>query len=319
MAAVALWIVWVAPYILRNGRQRLQAAGETTGHAADFETQEPQAGPALMLAVQQEKPMDNLHGTPPGSDTATAPGRRRDSSTSQGPLRIKYGRCTIALAGLVMLFAVPVTGVLCLAGIASIWFPVIAMFGTAFSVLLLRRLAVRDRRRRVRAAFRAAMSTPRMEATADALTSSQPGGREPQLFDAEAGKQAPPPPLSAFELRQAALAVAAEAGDTSAPAGDLVDAGTDEPWQPVELPKPTYVEAAKAERPAPEPLDLPEAPKPVGRPSLKQGAAQSAAQQPTTAVSQEIAGSPATQQAGGASRNQSALSNLDDVLQRRRA
>jgi hypothetical protein len=318
MAAVALWIVWVAPYVLRNGRQRLQTAGETTGHAADFETQEPQAGPALMLAVQQEKPMDNLHGKPPGPDTSTALGRRGDSSTSQGHLRIKYGRCTIALLGLVMLFAVPVTGILCLAGIASIWFPVIALFGTAFSILLLRRLAVRDRRRRLRAAFRAAMSAPLVEAAADALTPSQPG-REPQLFDAEAGKQAPPPPLSASELRQAALAVAAEAGDTSAPTGDPVEAGTDEPWQPVELPKPTYVEAAKAERPAPEPLDLPEAPKPVGRPSLKQGAAQSAAQQPTTAVSQEISGSSATQQAGGTSRNQSALSNLDDVLQRRRA
>ena len=318
MAAVALWIVWVAPYILRNGRQRLQAAGETTGHAADFETQEPQAGPALMLAVQQEKPMDNLQGTPPGQHTPTAPGRRRDSSTSQGPLRIKYGRCTIALVGLVTLFAVPVTGILCLAGIASIWFPVLALVSTAFSVLILRRLAVRDRRRRLRAALRAAMSTPSVEAAAGDFTPSQPGGREPQLFDAEAGKQAPPP-LSAFELRQAALAVAAEAGDTPAPTGDPLEAGTDEPWQPVELPKPTYVEAAKAERPAPEPLDLPEAPKPVGRPSLKQGAAQSAAQQPTTPVSQEIAGSPTTQQAGLTSRSQSALSNLDDVLQRRRA
>ena len=170
MAAVALWIVWVAPYILRNGRQRLQAAGETTGHAADFETQEPQAGPALMLAVQQEKPMDNLQGTPPGQHTPTAPGRRRDSSTSQGPLRIKYGRCTIALVGLVTLFAVPVTGILCLAGIASIWFPVLALVSTAFSVLILRRLAVRDRRRRLRAALRAAMSTPSVEAAAGDLT-----------------------------------------------------------------------------------------------------------------------------------------------------
>lgn len=50
-------------------------------------------------------------------------------------------------------------------------------------------------------------------------------------------------------------------------------------------------------------MDLPEAPKPVGKPVLKQGA-----------VQQEAAGPART-----AVKGQSALSNLDDVLQRRRA
>ncbi|WCI08513.1 hypothetical protein PJ267_20095 [Arthrobacter sp. OVS8] len=45
----------------------------------------------------------------------------------------------------------------------------------------------------------------------------------------------------------------------------------------MEVPKPTYVEAPKAERAAPEPLDLPEAPKAVGKPSLKQGLPQAPA------------------------------------------
>ena len=98
--------------------------------------------------------------------------------------------------------------------------------------------------------------------------------RESTLFDAEAA--APEPKrLTAVELREAALAVALAAGDNSGQASTAQDAAApaDEsaPWEPVEVPKPTYVEAAKAERPAPQPLDLPEAPKAAGKPSLKQG------------------------------------------------
>ena len=79
-------------------------------------------------------------------------------------------------------------------------------------------------------------------------------------------------------------------------------------WEPVEVPKPTYVEAPKAERAAPEPLDLPEAPKAVGKPSLKQGPAAA----PPVASAEAAPAKPLT-------KAQSALSNLDDVLQRRRA
>jgi hypothetical protein len=58
------------------------------------------------------------------------------------------------------------------------------------------------------------------------------------------------------------------------------------------------------------PLDLPEAPKAVGKPSLKQASVRPAASDPQTADDSE------TKQL---SKAQSALSNLDDVLQRRRA
>ena len=68
------------------------------------------------------------------------------------------------------------------------------------------------------------------------------------------------------------------------------------------------MEAAKAERAAPQPLDLPEAPKAVGKPSLKQGLPQTPA---------GSLGADAEQKPLG--KAQSALSNLDDVLQRRRA
>ncbi|MCU1541198.1 MAG: hypothetical protein JWM01_2145, partial [Arthrobacter sp.] len=64
-----------------------------------------------------------------------------------------------------------------------------------------------------------------------------------------------------------------------------------------------------AERAAPDPLDLPEAPKAVGKPSLKQGLNQTAA-----SVSAD-----ADDEAKVVGKGQRALSNLDDVLQRRRA
>ncbi|MBT2514310.1 hypothetical protein J7E82_12410 [Arthrobacter sp. ISL-30] len=318
MVAVALWIVWVAPYVLRNGRQQFEAVGEAVGHAADYEPQESQAGSALMLAAQQEKSMDTSQSTSTGLDSKTTHDRHRDPAAAVAPLRVKYGRCTIALLGLVMLLAVPVTGILRIIGIGSIWLPIIGLAGAMGSILLLRRLALRDRRRRVSAAFTAAMTAPSAKPVAAPSSAPSADRREAKVFDAEAGKQAPPPPLCAFELRQAALAVAREAGDESALAESKSAAmAKDEAWEPVELPKPTYVDAAKAERPAPEPLDLPEAPKPVGKPSLKQGAM-------STPGSQSVTGTPAAQpniaaQSNGAAKTQSALSNLDDVLQRRRA
>jgi hypothetical protein len=58
------------------------------------------------------------------------------------------------------------------------------------------------------------------------------------------------------------------------------------------------------------PLDLPEAPKAVGKPSLKQASARPAASDRRAADDSE---------AKPLGKAQSALSNLDDVLQRRRA
>ena len=137
---------------------------------------------------------------------------------------------------------------------------------------------------------------------------------ESPLFDAEAGRDTPEPapkPLTALELRQAALAEAAASGDTAAAvAADAGQSAEGSSWEPVDVPKPTYVEAPKAERAAPMPLDLPEAPKAVGKPSLKQASARPAASDPQPADDAE---------AKPLSKAQSALSNLDDVLQRRRA
>jgi hypothetical protein len=293
VVAVVLWIVWVAPYVLRNRRHQFQAAGDFLADVPADDMPDPRAGLVLQVAAQQEKAMDTRKST--GSATATA------SAAPAGQFRIRYGRTALALVGLVSLLTAFVSAVLLAFGLGAPALPLACTALTVASVVLLRWLAVRDRKAKVDAAFRSAMTAPAPQPVArqvPAKPEPTPARTESPLFDAEADKPKIKP-LTAVELREAALAVAVAAGDTSA-----VQAAPST-WDPVEVPKPVYVEAAKAERPAPEPLALPEAPKATGKPSLKQGA---------TAVPANPA--PEAQQL---SKAQSALSNLDDVLQRRRA
>lgn len=238
---------------------------------------------------------------------SAGPAARAAAPVTAGRFRIRYGRTALALCGLLSLVTAVVSGILLPFGLGTPFLPLTCAAMTAVSVAVLRWLAVRDRTARVHAAFRSAMSAPAPRREADRIpprpeSAPHEARRESPLFDAEA-HQPKAAPLTAQELREAALAVAVAAGDPSAASAAAVPGGT--PWQPVEIPKPVYVEAAKAERPEPEPLALPEAPKAAGKPSLKQGA-----------VSAPVAASTEAQQL---SKAQSALSNLDDVLQRRRA
>ena len=301
VVAVVLWILWVAPYVLRNRRSQVQAVGDFLPEVPADDRPDQPAGKVLNVAAQQEKAME------PRKSAAGAA-----STPSPARFRIRYGRTAVALAGLLCLVTAFISGVLLPFGVGSAVLPLTTFAVAAGSVALLRWLAVRDRKAKVDAAFRSAMSAPARHQEADPVIPPKPEAApvrpDSPLFDAEAG-EAKAKPLTAVELREAALAVAVAAGDTSAAAAAAgAPAGT--PWEPVEVPKPTYVEAAKAERPEPLPLELPEAPKAVGKPSLKQGAA-AGAETPETAS--QPAGSQQLTKA------QSALSNLDDVLQRRRA
>lgn len=304
VVAVALWIVWVAPYVLRNRRHQFQPAVDFLADAPADEGPDPHAGLVLNVAAQQEKAMEPRKSPSPGAGAASTPPPAR--------LRIRYGRTALALMGLLSLVTAFISGILAAFGIGSPALPILCTVLTLGSVALLRMLAVRDRKAKVNAAFRSAMSAPaRRPETADAIPpkpEAVPARPDSPLFDAEAG-QAGIKRLTAVELREAALAVAVAAGDTSAAeAAPATPAGT--PWEPVEVPKPVYVDAAKAKRPEPQPLELPEAPKAVGKPSLKQGAA--GVQAAESAEAQQVADQQLT-------KAQSALSNLDDVLQRRRA
>ncbi|HJV98516.1 MAG TPA: hypothetical protein VJ617_05425, partial [Arthrobacter sp.] len=207
----------------------------------------------MNITAQQEKAMDIRKSPGAALDTAAAePGVR----AKPGGFRIRYGRTALALVALIALLTTVIAGVLLLFGLGSPLLPVSTFLAAIGSLAVLRGLAVRDRRKRVSAAFSAAMGAPaRREGQPDRTPSRAP---EPEsqpdspLFDAEA-HQPKAKPLTAAELREAALAVALAAGDTSASTPkDAATAG--ETWEPVEVPKPVYVEAAKAERPAPEPL-----------------------------------------------------------------
>ncbi|MHC6593604.1 hypothetical protein [Arthrobacter sp. C152] len=301
VVAVVLWIVWVAPYVLRNRRHQFQTAGDFPVDAPADERPDQPAGLVMNIAAQQEKAMEPRKSAAPAAGAA--------SSAPPARFRIRYGRTALALVGLLSLVTLFISGVLLAFGLGSPALPLACAVLTPASVAVLRWLAVRDRKAKVNAAFRSAMSAaparrPEAAQAAPPKPEKAPARPESPLFDAEAGEPKIKP-LTAMELREAALAVAVAAGDPSAAAASGAVAGTT--WEPVEVPKPVYVEAAKAERPAPEPLELPEAPKAVGKPSLKQGAA---------GVPSAEAVAAAEQQLGKAQR---ALSNLDDVLQRRRA
>ncbi|HEU4667382.1 MAG TPA: hypothetical protein VFS79_06945 [Arthrobacter sp.] len=303
VVAVVLWIVWVAPYVLRNRRHQFQPAGDFLADAAADETPEPPAALVLNVAAEQEKAMDTRKSAGPGTAAAAGP-------QAGGKFRIRYGRTTIALIGLLSLATAFVSGLLLLFGLGAPVLPLTCLALTLGSVGLLRWLAVRDRKARVNAAFRSAMTAPTRQSEAAGNVPPKPAAAPAKpdnpLFDAEAHQQKATP-LTAMELREAALAVAVAAGDPSAAAASAgAPALSSATWEPVEVPKPVYVEAAKAERPDPEPLELPASPKAVGKPSLKQGAAAAPA-------------APAAAESPQLSKAQSALSNLDDVLQRRRA
>lgn len=306
VVAVVLWIVWVAPYVLRNRRHQFLPAGDFLADAPADEKPEPPTGLVLNVAAQQEKPMDTRKSAGPAAKAASPVSSGRPPAAR---FRIRYGRTALALLGFLSLVTAVVSGVLLPFGLGTPFLPLTCAALTAVSIAILRWLAVRDRKAKVNAAFRSAMSAPapRQEANRippkpEAAPAPKEAPRDSPLFDAEA-HQPKVQQLTAQELREAALAVAVAAGDPSAAAASGTPAGT--PWEPVEVPKPVYVEAPKAERPAPEPLALPEAPKAVGKPSLKQGATATPAV--PAAEAQEL------------SKAQSALSNLDDVLQRRRA
>jgi hypothetical protein len=328
--AVALWLVWVAPYLLRNGRYQLQPAVEFLADVTELEPADPQAGRVLKMTAHQENPMTSTQRTEPAKRTADLQGAPKRPAPAP-VFRIRYGRLSLALAGVLSLLTAVFSAALGIFGLGTAWLPAVALLGAAAAVVLLRRLAVRDRRSKVDVAFRAAMSAPgpRPSVQPPAPQSAprrSPGiqgaaGREsvqrPEspLFDAQSGAGTPKPApvpapraLTAQELRQAAMAEAAASGDTSV---RLSPEGSS--WEPVEVPKPIYIEAPKAERAAPGPLDLPEAPKAVGKPSLKQGLSQGAGR--TVASEAPTAGASDP----GPGKSQSALSNLDDVLQRRRA
>ncbi|MGO4452963.1 hypothetical protein [Arthrobacter sp. RAF14] len=291
VAAVAFWLLGIAPSLLKRRVRVRTVEAENEEHPGHLPT--VSAGPTMTVQdgskEEETVPMEN----PGQQDLSENPVRRP---------RIKTGRASLALLGALSLAAVPVLAVLSLFSVVAPGASVLCLLVTVACVAALRQLAKRDRLRRLDQAFRDAMASSAAPVRDVAVERPLSSPSEP--FDgspAEPVKEAEEPPLTAAELRLAALAVAREIGDS--------EAGAEETWEPVDVPKPLYVDAPRAERPAPEPLDLPAAPKPEGKPIIKDALKPDLAQ----AV-----------QAGGVNvavvgQGQSALRNLDAILQRRRA
>jgi hypothetical protein len=223
------------------------------------------------------------------------------------PFRPRWGHIAVALLGIAALCGALVTAVLAMIGMVSLLVPLVLAAVTVAAVGTLRALAIRSRRARVDRAFAEAMA-PVQFVEPQPVAVAPPLPVRPQrptvLFDAE---ETAPRQASPMELRTAALSNAhgSSVVDVRADVSANIGPARSTDWAPVEVPRPTYVVSPKAERQAPAPLDLPEAPKAQTRTPIK--AAEAAARRAESGATAESS-EPA---AGGI--------DLDNVLQRRRA
>jgi hypothetical protein len=290
-AAVLVWLLWVVPYFLRRGAE--QPAGEA---ALLMESMEPLRREA---ATSSSSGISGPSAAPRAEGPSSGPPR---GSTAKPRLRVRWGRLAVALTGLCALVAAVVTLVLMIVGVPA-WAPLACLATAVGSVALLRSLAVRDRKRRLDSAFGAAMGAPEPRPAAPARTAVPS-----EVFDA--GREPAPAPrtVSREELRAIALDVA-KASQASAEEAARASGEQAPGWDPVEVPRPAYLDAAKAERPEPAPIQTAAEPTPEGRP-LKPSAE---GPEPGSAPGVPALGAAKTATRGGA------LGNLDEVLQRRRA
>jgi hypothetical protein len=262
---------------------------------------------------------------------------------------IRWDRMAFAVVGVFALLMAGISGALNVFNIGS---PALSWAGVGIFVAVLaglRAVAVRDLNRRRVAAANQQSSTP------DAASAVPSGAavvqRETVLFDRADGAEKAPAqkPLTAAELRNAALRVAAKGAQDAklAHTQTLAEGELEaETWEPVEVPKPGYVTAARAAKSAAGPLQVPEAPKSAGT-SIKADQAGIGVPAPgdvPVAVAGPVEGSvegpgegapEGTEADGGAAAGEPAanasashakpakaahaLTNLDVVLQRRRA
>jgi len=229
----------------------------------------------------------------------------------------------LAVVGLFALLTAAIAGALSVVGMVSTGVPVVGLLIFVVVLVTLRSLAVRDRRRKLAAAFRAAMDARESATAAEASAARRAAAvarPEPALFDGAAGA-APEPaapaekPLTAAELRRAALQVAAkgtadaELAHTRTLAEGEIEAET---WEPVEVPKPGYITAMKAALADPSPLAIPAVPKSAGTSIKADQAGVGVGQGDVPTVIEGSKSEVAAKPVHG-------LSNLDVVLQRRRA
>lgn len=223
----------------------------------------------------------------------------------QAPLRIRTGPLAIAATGAVAAVVLVVGGLLAPFGVVSGLVPLFSALVLVLSFAGLRILAVTGRRRkalaRMEAAFAEAMRAPHTESTVPR--------RRTELFDAQPDRTSGQDSPTVHELRSAAQRSAAESGGRPVPAPT---------WEPVEVPKPTYVAAAKAERPVPAALPQPEPKKATALTSILQDTRAQAAAEARESGAEGVVSGPGERTPNAALQDTGRI-NLDAVLQRRRA
>lgn len=189
-------------------------------------------------------------------------------AVSEFKIRVRYGRLSLALLGLLAVVATLVGLVLApFTALTFGWVGIFFLIGLG-SFASLRMLAVRDRNRKLLATLEAtrqrAMQTPAMEDGANqVLVRKQENDDE--VFDARPGSSRRAPAITADELRAEALRVAHGFGGVKQP----------DTWEPTNVPRPTYVQVREATqreiaaRVRPEPLPVSEPLRPSKQISLK--------------------------------------------------
>lgn len=198
----------------------------------------------------------------------TSQSASRAKAVSEFRIRVRYGRLSLALLGLLAVVATLVGLVLApFTALTFGWVGIFFLVGLG-SFASLRMLAVRDRNRKLLATLEAtrqrAMQTPAMEDGANqVLVRKQDTGDE--VFDARPGSSRRAPAITADELRAEALRVAHGFGGVKQP----------DTWEPTNVPRPTYVQVREATqreiaaRVRPEPLPVSEPLRPSKQISLK--------------------------------------------------
>lgn len=167
----------------------------------------------------------------------TSQSASQKDAASQLKIRVRYGRLSVALIGVLAILAT-VLGVI-LAPFTSLSFGTVGIFAllAVASFATLRMLAVRDRNRKLldhlEATRQKALQTPAFEDAANKVIARKHDGEE--VFDARPGSARRAPAITADELRAEALRVAHGHGGVKQP----------DTWVPTRVPKPTYVEASE--------------------------------------------------------------------------
>jgi hypothetical protein len=188
---------------------------------------------------------------------STPGGAVRSRETSGSGFRIKWDRTIIALVALLALVTTLVAGLAAAFGAATGLLATISALVAVAGVASLRALALRDRKRRRDVRIEQAFTEAMNPAQAEAVPAGPAGHGSTTVFDAASGTTGDRPD----QIDDATPPSGHRADTNQVPASENAQADrADDPAVRPGVPRPTYLDAAEAHRPAPVPLAPPEVP-----------------------------------------------------------